>query len=78
MPKFDVNEVLNSLSKDEVSVLCAPPTAYRAFVQCDLSKYKLKALRHCVSAGEPLNPEVMQEWKKFTGKFFISSTSLEF
>ena len=29
--------------------------------------YTFKSLRHCVSAGEPINPEVMEEWKTHTG-----------
>ena len=36
---------------------CAPPTVYRMLIQQDLSQYRL-SLRHCMSAGEPLNPEV--------------------
>jgi len=44
-----------------------PPTAYRLFVFEDLAKYDFSALRHCVSAGEPLNPEVISIWEKYTG-----------
>ncbi|KAM9124986.1 acyl-coenzyme A synthetase ACSM3, mitochondrial-like isoform 3-T4 [Pangshura tecta] len=29
--------------------------------------YKFKSLKHCVSAGEPMNPQVMEQWKKQTG-----------
>jgi acetyl-CoA synthetase/medium-chain acyl-CoA synthetase len=36
-------------------------------VQEDLTPSGLPALRHCVSAGEPLNPEVIDEWSKRTG-----------
>ena len=71
MAKFDPEKVLHSLQCDPVSVLCAPPTVYRALVQCDLKDFSPKCLRHCVSAGEPLNPEVMQEWKKFTGIYVL-------
>lgn len=35
-------------------------------MQLDLGKYKFDALRESVSAGEPLNPEIIQKWKKFT------------
>jgi len=37
------------------------------FVLEDLSKYKYKALRHVVAAGEPLNPEIIDTWEKHTG-----------
>ena len=36
-------------------------------VQEDLASYKLPLLRHCLSAGEPLNPEVIDEWRDATG-----------
>ena len=36
-------------------------------VQEDLASYKLPQLRHCLSAGEPLNPEVIDEWRDATG-----------
>lgn len=67
MPRFDPEEALRSLCDYQVTVLCAPPTAYRAMLQTDLSKFKFQNLRHCVSAGEPLNPEVMAVWQKHTG-----------
>lgn len=37
------------------------------FVLEDLSRYKFSSLRECVSAGEPLNPEVIKKWKEHTG-----------
>jgi acyl-coenzyme A synthetase/AMP-(fatty) acid ligase len=52
-----------------VSVLCQAPTEYRLEVKLpDLgTRWKLPKLRHCVSAGEPLNPEVIEVWKKAFG-----------
>ncbi|HEX9371808.1 MAG TPA: AMP-binding protein, partial [Roseiflexaceae bacterium] len=46
---------------------CAPPTIYRMLVLEDLKAYKLPHLRHCVGAGEPLNPEVIDAWRAATG-----------
>ncbi|XP_022092529.1 acyl-coenzyme A synthetase ACSM3, mitochondrial-like [Acanthaster planci] len=65
--KFDAAHTLELLHKYPVSTLCAPPTAYRMMVLEDLTKFNLKSLRHIVSAGEPLNPEVMDAWKAGTG-----------
>lgn len=78
MRQFDSEEMLRSLCEQPVTVLCAPPTAYRALVQHQLSQYPFKALRHCVSAGEPLNPEVVNEWTKGTGvaSLYLSSVTL--
>lgn len=64
--KFDADRVLNILSDYGVSVFCAPPTAYRLLIQEDLTAYNLRELRRCVSAGEPLNPEVINAWEKGT------------
>ncbi|POI20582.1 hypothetical protein CIB84_015670, partial [Bambusicola thoracicus] len=43
------------------------PTLYRMLVQTDLSSYKFMNLKHCMSGGEPLNPEVIDQWKSKTG-----------
>ncbi|KAM9598708.1 acyl-coenzyme A synthetase ACSM3, mitochondrial-like isoform 2-T3 [Morphnus guianensis] len=67
MPHFDPSIVFESLSRFPITVFCSPPTAYRMFVQHKLSSYTFKSLRHCVSAGEPINPDVMEEWKAQTG-----------
>jgi acetyl-CoA synthetase len=61
--RFDADGLLRAMEKYGVTSFCAPPTVYRMLIQLDLSKYDLK-LRHCMSAGEPLNPEVIRVWKK--------------
>ncbi len=63
----DPARVLDSLENYPVTVLCAPPTAYRMLVKQPLDQRKFKKLRHCVSAGEPLNPEVIEIWREKTG-----------
>ncbi|XP_064376369.1 acyl-coenzyme A synthetase ACSM3, mitochondrial-like, partial [Dromaius novaehollandiae] len=67
MPRFDPSIVFESLSRFPITVFCSAPTAYRMLVQHRLSSYKFRSLRHCVSAGEPINPEVMGEWEEHTG-----------
>ena len=64
---FDATATLDLLEAHPITTLCAPPTAYRMFVQQDLSARRFQALRHCVGAGEPLNPEVIAAWSKATG-----------
>ena len=64
--RFDPDGLLRAMEKYGVTTFCAPPTVYRMLIQLDLSKYNLK-LRHCMSAGEPLNPEVIRVWKKAFG-----------
>lgn len=68
--KFDAAATLRVLAAYPITVWCAPPTALRLIVREDLSKFKAFRLRHCVSAGEPLNPEVIEVWRKATGLMF--------
>ena len=65
--RFEPVAILNALQKYPVSTFCSAPTAYRMMIQEDLRSYKFPKLRHCVSAGEPLNPGVFDEWREGTG-----------
>jgi acyl-coenzyme A synthetase/AMP-(fatty) acid ligase len=64
-PDFDL--MLRLVGDHDVTTFCAPPTVYRALVLLDLASYDWSGLRHCVSAGEPLNPEVIKVWRDATG-----------
>ncbi|MDO9407140.1 acyl-CoA synthetase [Patulibacter sp.] len=63
----DADTILRILAEHRITSFCAPPTLYRTLVQADLGAYDLSALRHCTSAGEPLNPEVIKVWARGTG-----------
>jgi acyl-coenzyme A synthetase/AMP-(fatty) acid ligase len=65
--KPDFDRMLTLVGELGVTSFCAPPTLYRAFAQMDLSAYDWSTLRHCTSAGEPLNPEVIETWRSATG-----------
>ena len=65
--KPDADTILRILNRNEITSFCAPPTLYRLLVQADLSQHDLSGLRHCTSAGEPLNPEVIRVWEEHTG-----------
>ncbi|MBF0230517.1 MAG: AMP-binding protein [Desulfamplus sp.] len=65
--RFDPKKTLELLAKYPVTTMCGAPTIYRMLVLQDLSQYKFPTLRHCVGAGEPLNPEIIEVWKKATG-----------
>ncbi|XP_068952166.1 acyl-coenzyme A synthetase ACSM3, mitochondrial [Petaurus breviceps papuanus] len=67
MPRFDPASVLKTLSRFPITVFCSPPTAYRMLMLNWESSCKFKSLKHCVSAGEPINPEVCEQWKNKTG-----------
>ncbi|WP_020587794.1 acyl-CoA synthetase [Desulfobacter curvatus] len=63
---LDAKTYLDAVAKQKVTTLCAPPTAWRMFVNADLDGIDLRCLRQSVSAGEPLNPEVITRWHGFT------------
>jgi acetyl-CoA synthetase len=65
--KPDPDTILSIISKHKVTSFCAPPTLYRMLVQANLKAHDLSCLRHCTSAGEPLNPEVIRAWREGTG-----------
>ena len=66
---FAAEERMNLIRDLEVTVLCQAPTEYRIEAKLpDLgTRWKLPSLRHCVSAGEPLNPEVLTRWRDAFG-----------
>ena len=66
--KFSATELLPIMEKYEVTTFCAPPTVYRMLILADLDKFDFRDLRHCCSAGEPLNPEVIRVWQYGTGQ----------
>ena len=63
---LDIKKYIAAVAKYKVNSFCAPPTAWRAFVGLDLSSYDLSAMKYSLSAGEPLNPEVIEQWRKAT------------
>ncbi|MGR3220166.1 MAG: AMP-binding protein [Candidatus Anammoxibacter sp.] len=64
---FNSKRMLKILVKYPITTLCAAPTVYRMRVLEDLDDYNFQSLRDCVAAGEPLNPEVIEKWRKATG-----------
>jgi acetyl-CoA synthetase len=65
-PRFSARGLLDVLVEHQVTTLCAPPTVWRMVVQEDLRNWKIK-LREALSAGEPLNPEVIEQVKAAWG-----------
>jgi acetyl-CoA synthetase len=58
--RFDARALLEQLVRCRVTTFCAPPTVWRMLILEDLQAHKV-ALREVVSAGEPLNPEVIEQ-----------------
>jgi acyl-coenzyme A synthetase/AMP-(fatty) acid ligase len=60
----DLELALSLIGRHGITTFCAPPTVFRAVVAEDLGPFDFPSLRHVVSAGEPLNPEVMRRWRE--------------
>ncbi len=65
--RFSAPALLSALGDCRVSTFCAPPTVWRMLIQSDLATADTSALRECVAAGEPLNPEVIEQVRKAWG-----------
>jgi acetyl-CoA synthetase len=59
-PRFDAKGLLATIGRCGVTTLCAPPTVWRLFIQERLADFKV-SLREACGAGEPLNPEVIDQ-----------------
>lgn len=65
--RFIAKDILRQMATCGVTTFCAPPTMYRYMLQEDFADYDLSCLKHCAVAGEPLNPDMADEWLKRTG-----------
>jgi acetyl-CoA synthetase len=66
-PRFNARGMLEAITDNKVTTICAPPTVWRMFVQEDMAQYHT-ALREVCSAGEPCNPEIIEHVRKVWGK----------
>ncbi len=57
--RFNARGLLDAVVRCGVTTFCAPPTVWRMLIQEDLAAWPVK-LKELISAGEPLNPEVIE------------------
>ncbi|HEY1625410.1 MAG TPA: AMP-binding protein [Streptosporangiaceae bacterium] len=62
--RFTPEALFDAIPSCGVTSLCAPPTVWRMLVQADLATADVSTLRECVGAGEPLNPEVIEQVRR--------------
>lgn len=65
--KFIPCDLLQIMQDYHITTFCAPPTIYRFLVKENMAAYDLSSLKECTNAGEPLNPEIMDQFKAVTG-----------
>ncbi|WP_338699769.1 MULTISPECIES: AMP-binding protein [unclassified Bradyrhizobium] len=65
-PRFEARGLLATIARCGVTTLCAPPTVWRMFIQEQLADFKV-SLREVCGAGEPLNPEIIDQVKSAWG-----------
>jgi acetyl-CoA synthetase len=64
--RFSAGALLDQLVRCRVTTFCAPPTVWRMLIQEDLRRWPV-VLREVVGAGEPLNPEVIEQVRSAWG-----------
>lgn len=67
MERFNADSMLKYIEKYKVATFCCPPTIYRMLIQENLAHYDLSCIEYATTAGEALNPEVFNKFKKYTG-----------
>ncbi|WP_449351277.1 AMP-binding protein [Streptomyces shaanxiensis] len=58
--RFDAARLMAEMDRAGVTTFCAPPTVWRMLIQADLTQLRTPP-REAVAAGEPLNPEVIEQ-----------------
>ncbi|TCO46467.1 AMP-binding protein [Actinocrispum wychmicini] len=61
--RFDANALMSQMDRCGVTSFCAPPTVWRMLIQADLTQLRQPPTK-VVGAGEPLNPEVIEQVRK--------------
>ncbi len=64
--RFDARGLLDTIARCGVTTFCAPPTVWRMLIQENLAAWPVR-LQELISAGEPLNPEVIERAKAAWG-----------
>jgi acetyl-CoA synthetase len=64
--RFDAAALLEQIVRCGATTFCAPPTVWRMLIQADLASWRVP-LREAVGAGEPLNPEVIEQVRRAWG-----------
>jgi acetyl-CoA synthetase len=64
--RFDAVALMGQMDRCGITSFCAPPTVWRMLIQADLTALQTPPTK-VVGAGEPLNPEVIDQVRKSWG-----------
>ncbi|XP_060548886.1 acyl-coenzyme A synthetase ACSM4, mitochondrial-like [Pantherophis guttatus] len=67
LPMLEKTTILRTLSQFPINAFVSLPTFFRMILREDFTSYKFKNLQYCISGGEPLELDVMEQWKNKTG-----------
>ncbi len=77
LPQFKVDEVLEILQKEKISIFPGVSTMYVALINHpEISKYSLETVRRCLSGAAPLPSEVQRQFNKITGGNLVEGYGL--
>ena len=65
--RFDAKIQLEVLRKYKPTTVCVPGTIYRILMHEGLQKEDFASVKHCCTAGEPLSPSIVDEFRELTG-----------
>uniref|UniRef100_A0A8C6XZG0 medium-chain acyl-CoA ligase n=1 Tax=Naja naja TaxID=35670 RepID=A0A8C6XZG0_NAJNA len=67
LPLLEKTTILRTLSQFPITAFLSPPAFFRMLLKEDFTSYKFKSLQYCISGGESISLEVIEEWKNKTG-----------
>ena len=65
--KFNPRHLIDAIAKYKPTTLCVPGTMYRFMMREGLTGPEFASVKHCCTAGEPLSPEIVREFRDITG-----------
>lgn len=77
LPKFELHQTLDTITKEKPTMFAGVPTLYKAIIDCkNIGQYDLSSLKICMSGGAALNEPVMLGFKKLTGLELVEGYGL--
>ncbi len=77
LPRFDAGQVLAAIERTRATALPGVPTMYRALLDHPrMARTDFSSLRHCISGGAPLPPELKDRFERATGATLIEGYGL--